>query len=163
MNTIERSRRWRLLLGNTANLTPELSATDMGMDAALAALYNQADGEEGDNIGNSRKSKSGQGGLGSSAPKVSRWLGDIRQYFPSSVVRVLQKDAYERLNLEQMLLEPELLQAVEADVHLVSTLISLNHLMPAKTKETARLVVRKWSMNWRKDWPVVCNKQWLAV
>ncbi len=27
MNTIERSRRWRLLLGNTANLTPEQKAT----------------------------------------------------------------------------------------------------------------------------------------
>ena len=141
MNTIERSRRWRLLLGNTANLTPELSATDMGMDAALAALYNQGEGEE-DGMGRS-KSKSTRGGLGSSAPKVSRWLGDIRQYFPSSVVRVLQKDAYQRLNLEQMLLEPEMLQAVEPDVHLVSTLISLNHLMPAKTKETARIVVRK--------------------
>ncbi len=47
MNTIEQQRRWRLLLGNTANLTPELSATDMGMDAALAALYNQGEGEEG--------------------------------------------------------------------------------------------------------------------
>ena len=141
MNTIEQQRRWRLLLGNTANLTPELSATDMGMDAALAALYNQGEGEE-DGMGRS-KSKSTRGGLGSSAPKVSRWLGDIRQYFPSSVVRVLQKDAYQRLNLEQMLLEPEMLQAVEPDVHLVSTLISLNHLMPAKTKETARIVVRK--------------------
>ena len=137
----EQQRRWRLLLGNTANLTPELSATDMGMDAALAALYNQGDGEE-DGMGRS-KSKSTRGGLGSSAPKVSRWLGDIRQYFPSSVVRILQKDAYQRLNLEQMLLEPEMLQAVEPDVHLVSTLISLNHLMPAKTKETARIVVRK--------------------
>ncbi len=141
MNTIEQQRRWRLLLGNTANLTPELSATDMGMDAALAALYNQGEGEE-DGMGRS-KSKSTRGGLGSSAPKVSRWLGDIRQYFPTSVVRVLQKDAYQRLNLEQMLLEPEMLQAVEPDVHLVSTLISLNHLMPAKTKETARIVVRK--------------------
>ena len=137
----EQQRRWRLLLGNTANLTPELSATDIGMDAALAALYNQGEGEE-DGMGRS-KSKSTRGGLGSSAPKVSRWLGDIRQYFPSSVVRVLQKDAYQRLNLEQMLLEPEMLQAVEPDVHLVSTLISLNHLMPAKTKETARIVVRK--------------------
>ncbi|MBK6756691.1 MAG: VWA domain-containing protein [Moraxellaceae bacterium] len=141
MNTIEQQRRWRLLLGNTANLTPELSATDMGMDAALAALYNQGEGEE-DGMGRS-KSKSTRGGLGSSAPKVSSWLGDIRQYFPTSVVRVLQKDAYQRLNLEQMLLEPEMLQAVEPDVHLVSTLISLNHLMPAKTKETARIVVRK--------------------
>lgn len=137
----EQQRRWRLLLGNTASLTPELSATDIGMDAALAALYNQGEGEE-DGMGRS-KSKSTRGGLGSSAPKVSRWLGDIRQYFPSSVVRVLQKDAYQRLNLEQMLLEPEMLQAVEPDVHLVSTLISLNHLMPAKTKETARIVVRK--------------------
>lgn len=139
--SLEQQRRWRLLLGNTANLTPELSATDIGMDAALAALYNQGEGEE-DGMGRS-KSKSTRGGLGSSAPKVSRWLGDIRQYFPSSVVRVLQKDAYQRLNLEQMLLEPEMLQAVEPDVHLVSTLISLNHLMPAKTKETAQIVVRK--------------------
>lgn len=139
--SLEQQRRWRLLLGQTTNLTPELTATDMGMDAALAALYNQGEGEE-DGMGQS-SSKKNRGGLGSSAPKVSRWLGDIRQYFPSSVVRVLQKDAYQRLNLEQMLLEPEMLQAVEADVHLVSTLISLNHLMPAKTKETARIVVRK--------------------
>ena len=73
INTVERSRRWRLLLGNTANLTPELSATDMGMDAALAALYNQADGEDGDNIGNSRKSKSGQGGLGVPRLKSRRY------------------------------------------------------------------------------------------
>lgn len=142
MNDQEQQRRWRLLLGNTGNLTPELSALDMGMDAVLAALYNQSD-DEGDNSLGRNKNRNRQGGLGGSAPKISRWLGDIRQYFPSSVVRVLQKDAYERLNLEQMLLEPELLQAVEPDVHLVSTLISLNHLMPAKTRETARLVVRK--------------------
>ena len=139
----EQQRRWRLLLGNMPQLTPELNARDLGMDAALAALYNQGDEGEDQGFASSQKSKQRQAGLGGSAPKVSRWLGDIRQYFPSSVVRVLQKDAYQRLNLEQMLLEPEMLQAVEPDVHLVSTLISLNHLMPAKTKETARLVVRK--------------------
>ena len=38
INTVERSRRWRLLLGNTANLTPELSATDMGMGRPRRAL-----------------------------------------------------------------------------------------------------------------------------
>jgi Mg-chelatase subunit ChlD len=42
-----------------------------------------------------------------------------------------------------MLLEPEFLQNVEPDVHLVSVLISLNSVIPAKTKETARLVVRR--------------------
>jgi Mg-chelatase subunit ChlD len=125
----ERLRRWRLVLGSAAGegLDVTLNKQDQGMDRALEALY------ESDR----------SGGLGSSAPYVARWLGDIRDYFPSSVVRVMQKDALERLNLRQMLLQPEFLEAVEPDVHLVSTLISLNSIMPGKTKETARIVVRQ--------------------
>jgi hypothetical protein len=80
--------------------------------------------------------------LGASSPRVARWLGDIRTYFPSSTVRVMQRDALERLNLRQMLLEPEMLQSVEPDVHLVATLLSLNRVIPDRTKETARQVVR---------------------
>src|ERR1051325_1021701 len=106
------------------------------MDAALAALYG-AGGEDGSGPAQRR------GGLGSSAPNVARWLGDIRTYFPASVVRVMQKDALERLNLRQMLLEPEMLEAVEPDVHLVANLVALRGVMPNKTKETARLVVAK--------------------
>jgi hypothetical protein len=60
---------------------------------------------------------------------VARWLGDIRQYFPSSVVQVMQKDALDRLNLKQMLFEPELLRTVEPDVHLVSQLLALSTKM----------------------------------
>jgi predicted metal-dependent peptidase len=55
----------------------------------------------------------------------------------------MQKDALERLNLQQMLLEPELLENTEPDVDLVATLLSLKNIMPAKTKETARVVIRK--------------------
>ena len=83
------------------------------------------------------------GGLGGSAPRVARWLGDIRQYFPSSVVQVMQKDAFDRLGLQQMLCEPEMLAAVEPDVHLVATLLSLNRVLPNKTRATARAVVAK--------------------
>jgi Mg-chelatase subunit ChlD len=39
------------------------------------------------------------------------------------------------------LLEKEMLESVEPDVHLVGTLLSLNHLMPETTKATARQVV----------------------
>ncbi|HLM67684.1 MAG TPA: VWA domain-containing protein [Longimicrobium sp.] len=126
----ERLRRWRLVLGGASaeGTGVGLGEADARMDAALSALYDGAD----------RK-----GGLGASAPNVARWLGDIRGYFPSSVVRVMQQDAFERLGLKQMLLEPELLQAVEADVHLVATLLSLQSVMPAQTRETAREVVRK--------------------
>jgi Mg-chelatase subunit ChlD len=42
-----------------------------------------------------------------------------------------------------MLLEPEMLQAVQPDVGLVANLLSLKNIMPSKTKETARMVVRK--------------------
>jgi Mg-chelatase subunit ChlD len=109
-----------------------LAGADAAVDAALAALY------DADRGGPKRG-----GGLGASAPTVARWLGDIRTYFPSTVVQVMQADAIERLRLHQLLLEPEMLEAVEPDVHLVGTLLSLNHAMPAATKEAARAVVRK--------------------
>ena len=135
MNTPqERTRRWRLILGADNDGTGvSLQGHDLAMDQALEWLYDQGDEEKQDR----------RGGLGASSPKVARWLGDIRSYFPSSVVRVMQQDAMERLNLKQMLLEPELLEAVEPDVHLVGTLLSLKNLLPGRTRETARIVVRR--------------------
>ena len=125
----ERIRKWRLILGQKADPEQELNLDGelQGMDNVLEALYESE-----------RK-----GGLGSSSPNINRWLGDIREYFPTSVVQVMQKDALERLGLDQMLLEPELLEAIEPDVNLVATLISLNKILPKKTKETAREIVRK--------------------
>jgi Mg-chelatase subunit ChlD len=111
-----------------------LSPADAAIDRAMAALY---DGQAGGSGGKR------SAGLGASSPSVARWLGDIREYFPTSVVRILQQDAMERLSLRQMLLEPEMLEQVEPDVHLVADLLSLSSVMPRKTKETARLVVRK--------------------
>ncbi|PIF03014.1 MAG: hypothetical protein CR979_00450, partial [Propionibacterium sp.] len=130
--TEERDRRWRLLLGaDPEEKSISLDKEDMGMDAALAALYDNKEG-------GSRKA-----GLGSSAPRVARWLGDIRQYFPTRVVQVMQADAINRLGLKELLLEPEMLQSVEADVHLVATLASLGKVMPQKAKSTAREIVNK--------------------
>src|SRR5947207_15747632 len=102
-----------------------------GSDSVLEALY--VDGDKGGR----------SAGLGKSSPNVTRWLGDIHTYFPTAAVQVMQKDALERLNLTQMLLEPEMLEMVEPDVHLVANLMSLSKVIPEKTKETARQVVRK--------------------
>jgi Mg-chelatase subunit ChlD len=144
----ERLRRWRLLLGAPADEGGStLSPEDQAIDAALAALYD--DDAAGAAAGGGRRGRRGPApggsaraaGLGASAPKVARWLGDIRSYFPSTVVQVMQRDAIDRLNLRRLLLEPEMLESVEPDVHLVGTLLSLNHLMPETTKATARQVV----------------------
>ena len=127
--------RWRLLLGEASaeELGTSLSREEQRMDAALGALYDAA----GEDIGQPRRSS----GLGSSAPRVARWLGDIRAYFPTSVVQVMQRDAIDRLHLTSMLLEPELLDSIQPDVHLVSSLVNLSHVMPESTKRTARVVV----------------------
>ncbi|NEE20882.1 hypothetical protein G3M58_82290, partial [Streptomyces sp. SID7499] len=117
-----------------------LKGQDAAMDGALNALYG---GGAGKKPGGGRGAGGRSAGLGASAPSVARWLGDIRTYFPSSVVQVMQRDAIDRLGLAALLLEPEMLEAVEADVHLVGTLLSLNKAMPETTKETARAVVRK--------------------
>jgi Mg-chelatase subunit ChlD len=133
----ERARRWRMVLGGPAEeALGKAEGRDGQMDAAMAALYDS--GAPGDGEPGNKRSA----GLGGSAPKVARWLGDIREYFPSTVVQVMQSDAIERLDLTRLLLEPEMLAAVEPDVHLVGTLLSLNGVMPAKTKEAARSVVR---------------------
>jgi Mg-chelatase subunit ChlD len=110
-----------------------LEGHDARIDTALAAVYDSAPG--------GRRSGGRAGGLGKSAPAVARWLGDIRRYFPSSVVQVLQRDAIDRLQLRQLLLEPEMLRAVEADLHLVTLLVELNKLLPDATRASARQVV----------------------
>jgi Mg-chelatase subunit ChlD len=58
-------------------------------------------------------------------------------------VQVLQRDAIERLDMTRLLMEPEVLQSLQPDVHLVADLIAMSGVIPAKTRETARAVVRK--------------------
>lgn len=128
----EQERRWRLMLGTDEE---QMCAADAKLSRALSALYDQSS-ETG-------KPPRRSAGLGRSAPNVARWMGDIRAYFPSSVVQIIQRDAFERLGLRQMLMEPEFLAAVDADVNLVADLISLRSVMPDKTKDTARAVISK--------------------
>jgi Mg-chelatase subunit ChlD len=137
----ENLRRWRLILGAAGQnaLGVSMSIDDATMDNALSSLYDQGEDQDGQ----SQKGSDRGANLAASSPKVARWLGDIRKYFPSSVVSVMQKDAMEKLNLKSMLTEPELLSTLTPDINLVATLASLSQAIPAKSKATARLVVRK--------------------
>jgi Mg-chelatase subunit ChlD len=141
----ERARRWRLVLGKAAEEGAGeqgsggegssegdgegLSEGDKALDESLEALYGDTGGDEG--------------GLGDSAPDIARWLGDIRNYFPAPVVRMMQQDALKKLNLRKVLNQPELLAEIEPDINLVATLLSLKKVMNAETRETARQVVRQ--------------------
>ncbi|MEJ7800718.1 MAG: VWA domain-containing protein [Ilumatobacter sp.] len=136
----ERLRRWRLVRGggDADGTGAELGADDLRIDAAMAAVYDQDGSRRRAGRGSGRS-----GGLARSAARVALWLGDIRTYFPKPVVQVMQRDAIERLDLRRLLLEPELLESIEPDIHLVTLLVELNHLLPDETRATARQVVAK--------------------
>lgn len=133
----ERIRRWRLVLGGGEGdgTDVQLGRDDTRMDVALGRIY-----DVGETRGSGRGTRRA-GGLARSAPAVAKWLGDIRRYFPVPVVQVLQRDAVERFDLTQLLLEPELLRELEPNAHLVGVLVELNRLLPDATKATARQVI----------------------
>ena len=127
----DNNKRWRLILGQDVQSILPNTFDDhfLGMDNALEMLYNSDSNRKG--------------GLGSSAPKVNRWLKDIREYFPKSVVKVMQEDALKRYDLNKMLTQPEVLETIVPDVHLVAKLMELGSLIPESTKATARMVVKQ--------------------
>ena len=135
-------KRWRMILGgDEADGTGvELDDRDKQIDDVLSSLYDYESqkgfcyGEEGDR----------KGGRGASSPQISRWLGDVRKYFPKSVVDIIQDDALSHPELkDKLMLEPEILEQAQPSVHLIVTLMELGKLIPSKTKETARRVVAK--------------------
>lgn len=135
--------RWRLILGGEQadGTDADLSDAEKRMDAALGALYeyeHKQRFEYGDTSGKQR------GGSGMSQPTIARWLGDIRRYFPQTVVEIMQQDALRQpLLRDKMLLESDMLEQAAPDVHLVATLLELGKMVPAQTKESARKVVQR--------------------
>lgn len=137
MTDQERIARWRLILGSESQNTFDhmggfsLNEEQYLMDQALSAIY-----------GGPGESFSGAG-KGPSSPHISKWLGDLRTLFDSEIVAVVQNDAIERKGLKQLLLEPELLESLEPDMNLASTLLMLKDQIPKKSKESARRFIRK--------------------
>lgn len=137
MTDQERIARWRLILGSEsqesfANMGGiSLSEEQFLMDQALSAIY-----------GGPGESFTGAG-KGPSSPHISKWLGDLRSLFDGEIVAIVQNDAIERKGLKQLLLEPELLESLEPDMNLASTLLMLKDQIPKKSKESARRFIRK--------------------
>lgn len=134
-------QRWRLILGQESGKRFEgmggkgLSGEMDLMDQALAAIYNRT--EKGGFLQGSG------GGRGPSNPQVSRWLGDVRNLFDKELVTVIQGDAMNRCGLKQLIFEPELLENLEPDISLATTILMLKDQIPKGSKESVRVFIRK--------------------
>lgn len=145
----DRIRRWRLILGKSAEDGlaggggPILDGELAELDQALGAVYDEEDEisrsewEEGPGHGPHGAVR------GRRFPRVARWLDQVRNFFPSDVVVVVQQDAIERRGMKELLFEPELLAKVEPSIDLAATILSLKHLVPETAKDAARDVVRR--------------------
>lgn len=138
METQEKLKRWRLILGKEAEQTLEqmasgemLSQEELLMDRALGAIYGGADGF------------GGGAGSGSSSPQLSRWLGDLRALFSPMEVQVIQNDAIQRKGLNQLLFEPEVLDQLEPSIGTAALLLTLKDQIPSCAKENARAYIAK--------------------
>ncbi|MDE7300416.1 MAG: hypothetical protein K2N94_16590, partial [Lachnospiraceae bacterium] len=138
--------RWRLILGQDsqnrfgqmggAGLSGEL---DM-MDQALAAIYNlNSPGSFGSQGGGT----SAGAGKGPSNPQITKWLGDVRSLFDPELVKIIQGDAMTRCGLKQLIFEPELLENLEPEVNLASTILLLKDQIPKRSKESVRAFIQK--------------------
>lgn len=141
-------KRWRLILGadsaedlrGSMGGCPALSGDEAVLDAALDLIYGGgSEARAGAGAGSGARGA----GKGPSAPKVAAWIGDVRRLFPQDLVAVIQSDAIERKGLKSLLLEPESLASVKPDVGIVATLLALKELIPEKSKEPARALVRE--------------------
>jgi len=155
---IEIEQRWKLILGGKADEHNRISLKGAGEkgegkeEGTSEGSGEEGNGEESSGGGNLQEmcdtldalyDSDRQGGLGSSSPKVNRWLGDIRKYFPQTAVSVMQKDAMDKIGLQRMLMEPEFLETVEVDVEMIATIMSLSKVMPPHIQQTAKVVVQK--------------------
>ena len=137
----ERITRWRLILGKeTQNRFQDMGGEPLNeqqdlMDQALASIYNEA--EYG---GFETGSKSGKG---PSTFQLNKWLGDVRDLFDKEIVTIIQNDAMNRCGLKQLLLEPELLENLEPDMNLATSILLLKDQIPERSKESVRIFIKK--------------------
>ncbi len=104
-----------------------LSGRGAGMDESLEFLYGP----------------DGQGGTEVSAPRLHRWLGDLRRLFPAGTLHFLQQEALDRLGLTDVLLEPELMKQLNPDVHLAGVLLQTYASLDPKRRASARSLIRQ--------------------
>ena len=137
-------QKWRLILGSESQerfgqMGGESLAGEMDlMDQALASIYSRAE-----NGGFGQGAAGRGGGSGPSNPQISKWLGDVRSLFDKELVTVIQGDAMSRCGLKQLLFEPELLDNLEPDINLASTILMLKDQIPKRSKESVRVFIQK--------------------
>lgn len=141
MEINDRAKRWRLILGSQtdeklSDVSGEgitLSEEEQIMADALECIYRS----------DANDYFKGKAGNGVSAPRLNRWLSDIRKVFDSEMVKVIETDSIEKKGLTSLLYEKEFLEAASPDINIASTLLTYKNAVPDKRKNSAREYIER--------------------
>ena len=130
---LQRTQRWRLILGEGSEELGPLDGLVARRAAALDYLYTRegADGSER------------SAGTGLSALTAPEWINSVRELFPRAVYDTIEADALERYGLSELVTDPEVLRNVEPSEALLRAVLSTKHLMNEDVLEAARALVRQ--------------------
>jgi len=138
---LERSLRWRLILGRASEQS--LCSGDgpgeqaEALDGALDFLY----GREGEGADEQQMDKSGRGDT--HPMTVPEWINKVHSLFPKEAIERLERDALHRYKLHEVVTNAEALKAAEPNLSLVEAILHSKKHMDPKVLEMAREIVRK--------------------
>lgn len=126
---LSREARWRLILGQPADEElPSLSEeAHQRIDESLDLLFDPDK----------------QGQLRDSLPRLHRWLGDLRELFPPNTLHYLQREAFDRLGIADLLLQPEIMRQLEPDLHLAGVLLQSFKMLDETRRQAALRIIHE--------------------
>lgn len=133
MNEKEMLNRWRLILGEFAQNSIELSQEKIDIDKTLSFLYSREYTEEQ----GIRK----EGGRGESNLTVPQWINKVRKFFPQEAVEIMQKQAISKYNLTELLTDEKILKSMQPDMELLKNILTFRHMMNKQVLNTAKQIV----------------------
>lgn len=124
-------QKWRLILGPGADPEGSESLDEDGqkIDRALSLVYDETNNDA----------------LRRSRVKLNEWLRDIREYFPPEKTFFLQKEAIERLRINQLLFEQETFEQLIPDIELIKTILNLKAQIPEERLDDVKLMIRRYA------------------
>lgn len=134
MESKERSRRWRLILGDAADsFLGKPDGSDARSDRALEFLYGRE--YEGRNVW--------QGSGDERHLTIPDWINEVHTLFPKQTIERIERDALERYKLDELVTVPDLLERAQPNIHLLKAVMRTKHLMNQEVLKVARSVVSR--------------------
>jgi len=131
-------RRWRLVLGKSADAidgASPIDADDLARDAALGWLY------ERDASLQERDIRTAD--LSATVLTVPAWINEVHRLFPRETIERLERDAVEEFAIHEVVTNKEVLARIEPSETLLRAVLLTKHLMNAEVLALARELVRK--------------------